>query len=155
MTAVLKINPKRLPEPLLPPTRERRDIIDEMQRQIALRHRMEAINNKKWHDGMSQKVHNRKSIYTPEMDAKILRMLLEKCSYKQIADEIGVTVPAIKSRVARLRGCRGKYGKSFFYTPQQDAVIRKMREQGKSFAEIGAELGKSANAVRKRAKVIM
>jgi DNA-binding NarL/FixJ family response regulator len=44
--------------------------------------------------------------------------------------------------------------RSRFYTPEQDEVIREMRRQGKSFEEIGDQLGRSKEAVRRRFYVI-
>lgn len=44
--------------------------------------------------------------------------------------------------------------RSRFYTPEQDEVIREMRRQGKSFEEIGDQLGRSKEAVRRRSYVI-
>ena len=47
---------------------------------------------------------------------------------------------------------RGKYGSGFWWTEAQDAVLREMRAQGKSFSEIAEHLGRSKAAVQKRAK---
>ena len=37
-----------------------------------------------------------------------------------------------------------------FYTPAQDAVVKTMRAEGKSFREIAEQLGKSSESVRRR-----
>ena len=44
--------------------------------------------------------------------------------------------------------------RSRFYTPEQDAVIREMRAQGKTWREIADHLGRSRDAIRHRAKII-
>lgn len=162
MSIKLKIDPQKLPEAPFPPTRESRGYVDNILRTTAIKQRREANNQKMWQTSLQDRLAKYRTnsakesrVYTPEMDAKILKMANEKMPYKQIADEVGVTVPAIKSRIARLRGGRGKYGKTFFYTPEQDALIKKLRAEGKAFAEIGKELGKTESAIRKRAKRIM
>ena len=43
---------------------------------------------------------------------------------------------------------------NWFYTPEQDKVIKEMRAQGKTYAEIGKELGRSPSAIRHRAKKV-
>lgn len=45
---------------------------------------------------------------------------------------------------------KGKMGRPRFYTPAQDAVIRQMRQEGKSFKEIGEHLGRTGEAIRRR-----
>ena len=45
--------------------------------------------------------------------------------------------------------------RSRFYTAAQDNVIREMRANGKSFQEIADQLGRTKEAVRKRAQVIL
>lgn len=45
--------------------------------------------------------------------------------------------------------------RSRFYTAAQDNVIREMRSDGKSFQEIADQLGRTKEAVRKRAQVIL
>ena len=44
---------------------------------------------------------------------------------------------------------------NWFYTPEQDKVIKEMRAQGKTYAEIGKELGRSPSAIRHRAKKLI
>lgn len=44
---------------------------------------------------------------------------------------------------------------NWFYTPEQDAVIKNMRAHGKTYSEIGKELGRSPGGIRHRLKVIM
>lgn len=44
----------------------------------------------------------------------------------------------------------GKMGRPRFYTPAQDAVIKQLKAEGKSFKEIGDQLGRSGEAIRRR-----
>lgn len=44
----------------------------------------------------------------------------------------------------------GKYGAPVFWTPERNAVVKKLREEGKTYAQIGEELGKSKDAVRRQ-----
>lgn len=48
----------------------------------------------------------------------------------------------------------GVYGRPRFYTPAQDAVITELRRENKSYKEIGEQLGKSSEAIRRRWYVI-
>lgn len=64
---------------------------------------------------------------------------------------VNVTVVKKKPRKPINKGINhGVYGRPRFYTPAQDAVITQMRNEGKSFKEIGEEFGKSAEAIRRR-----
>lgn len=102
--------------------------------------------------------HNRqketKKPYTPEIDDQIMQMREEGHTAEEIAKHFGRTKGAIESRIMRLRGARGRCGSGFYWTPAQDAVIRELRAQGKSFPEIADQMGKSKEAVRKRARYI-
>ena len=102
--------------------------------------------------------HNRqketKKPYTPEIDDQIMQMREEGHTAEEIAKHFGRTKGAIESRIMRLRGARGRCGSGFYWTPAQDAVIRELRAQGKSFPEIADQMGKSKEAVRKRARHI-
>lgn len=73
---------------------------------------------------------------------------------------MGKSKSAMKQKIDKMRKeqnferecqLRSKYGG---YTPAQDAVIREMRAQGKSYEEIGDQIGKSKEAVRKRYNMI-
>ena len=44
----------------------------------------------------------------------------------------------------------GKYGAPIFWTPERNAIVAQLRSEGKTFAEIGEELGKSKDAVRRQ-----
>ena len=44
----------------------------------------------------------------------------------------------------------GKVGAPVFWTPERNAIIAKLRSEGKTFAEIGDEFGKSRDAVRRQ-----
>ena len=63
--------------------------------------------------------------------------------------------PEEKRFVLINRGKRRKrHRENWFYTPEHDAIIRTMRAEGKTFREIGDQLGRSDSAVRHRWKVI-
>lgn len=96
----------------------------------------------------------RNKFYTPEIDDQIMQMREEGHTAEEIAKHFGRTKGAIESRIMRLRGARGRCGSGFYWTPAQDAVIRELRAQGKSFPEIADQMGKSKEAVRKRARHI-
>ena len=96
----------------------------------------------------------RNKFYTPEIDAQIMKMMDDGYTAEEIAQAFGRTKGAIESRIMRLRGARGRCGSGFYWTPAQDAVIRELRAQGKSFPEIADQMGKSKEAVRKRARHI-
>lgn len=44
----------------------------------------------------------------------------------------------------------GKYGAPRFWTPERNAIILKLHEEGKTFAQIGEEFGKTSDAVRRQ-----
>ena len=44
----------------------------------------------------------------------------------------------------------GKYGAPVFWTPERNAIVAQLRSEGKTFAEIGDEFGKSRDAVRRQ-----
>ena len=44
----------------------------------------------------------------------------------------------------------GEMGRPRFYTPAQDAVIKQLKAEGRTFKEIGDQLGKSKEAIRRR-----
>lgn len=159
----IKCDISKLPKPLLPPTRDKRREIDEQERKEFMEALKQLKNQQGWFNSVKKTAAERrkeaaekvKKTYTPEVDARIIAMLKSGMTHKEIAKEIGVSTPSVSSRILRLNGGRKRYGGAFFYTPAQDAVIREMRKQGKSYREIGEQLGKSKDSVWKRAKVIM
>lgn len=44
----------------------------------------------------------------------------------------------------------GKYGAPTFWTTERNAIVAKLRSEGKTFVEIGNEIGKSKDAVRRQ-----
>lgn len=48
----------------------------------------------------------------------------------------------------------GKYGRPVFWTEARCAVLRQLKEEGKSYKEIGEEMGKSSEACRRQWYVI-
>ena len=77
-------------------------------------------------------------------------------TYADIGKIVGKSKSAMKQKIDKLRK-EQKFGREFqygCYTTAQDAVIREMRAQGKSYKEIGDQIGKSREAVRKRYNMI-
>ncbi len=103
MKAVIKINPSRLPKPLLPPTKPVRIDTD-----IPTHH----SDGPKWkyqtnEERKKKACMNRKTrvdAWTPEQDETIWKMYYEKkMTLEQIGEEMGRTRLAIHSRLQRLR----------------------------------------------------
>lgn len=44
----------------------------------------------------------------------------------------------------------GKYGKPVYWTPERNAVLEKLRLEGKTYKQIGDELGKSSDSIRRQ-----
>ena len=49
---------------------------------------------------------------------------------------------------------KGKYGRPVFWTEARCAVLRQLKEEGKSYKEIAEEMGKSSEACRRQWYVI-
>lgn len=167
MTAALKCDPRRLPKPLCPPTKavrvpEKVDIPWEahdwqsdwkVDKEKMEERRRRAVKAMRQHYAV-------KNAYTPEQEEQLIRMYKSGASFKEIADSVGKSERAVKAKIDRMRKVqnfececrlRSEYGG---YTPAQDAVIREMRAQGKSYKAIGEQIGKSKEAVRKRYNMI-
>ena len=44
----------------------------------------------------------------------------------------------------------GKYGAPVYWTPERNAVLKKLRLEGKTYKQIGDELGKSSDSIRRQ-----
>ena len=44
----------------------------------------------------------------------------------------------------------GKYGTPVYWTPERNAVLAKLRLEGKTYKQIGDELGKSSDSIRRQ-----
>jgi DNA-binding NarL/FixJ family response regulator len=44
----------------------------------------------------------------------------------------------------------GKYGAPVYWTPERNAVLKKLRLEGKTYKQIGYELGKSSDSIRRQ-----
>lgn len=159
----IKCDVSKLPKPLLPPTRDKKGYLNAEEKREAQETIKKLRQQVEWDKTLKRRAAQRRkeaaervrNTYTPEVDARIIAMLKSGMKHKEIAEELGVSTPSVSSRILRLNGGRKRYGGAFFYTPEQDALIKEMRAQGKSYREIGRRLGKSKDAVWKRAKVIM
>ena len=173
MRAVLKVNPSRLPVPPLPPTREIRikekvDIPFEV-RDWASNYKsdMQKMDErrKRAHESRARTMENG---YTPEQEEMLISLYKKGLSWDAIAEKMGRTKAATRQKVASLQKKRSfnreaPLQRSYnhhkpesdivrrnHYTPAQDAVIKEMRSHGKTYREIGNEIGKSSEAVRRR-----
>lgn len=178
MNAVLKIDPKKLPAPPIPPTKpirliEKPDIAFEA-KDYASDFKADA---KKMAERRKRAAESRQRTmqdgYSKEQEALIMALYKQGICYEAIAVKTGRTKAAIRQKIANLRKKHGfnreaplqrtynhrkpesEIVRKNHYTAAQDAVIREMREQGKTYKEIGEQIGKSKEAVRKRAKVIL
>ena len=117
---------------------------------------------------LESRAKNQENGYTAEQEALIMALYKQGMPTEAIADKLGRTKTAMKQKIEKLRK---KYNfnreaplqrqyikrkpeseivRRNHYTSAQDAVITEMKMQGKTFREIGDEIDKSAEAVRRR-----
>lgn len=165
MNVRIKVNVAQLPAPPYPPTKPVR-IIEKPDRpyeMIDFEHMDE--RRERARESRAKTMNNG---YTAEQEALIMALYKQGMPTEAIAEKLGRTKAAIKQKIEKLRK---KYNfnreaplqrqyikrkpeseivRRNHYTPAQDAVIKEMKAQGKTFPEIGRELGKSKEAVRRR-----
>ena len=155
MKAKLKVDPRKLPSPPLHPTRsvsvpEKVDIPWEALN-FSVNQEKAAESRRR---GGAAKAKSKG--YTPEQEKRIIDLYKQGMTYADIGKIVGKSKSAMKQKIDKLRK-EQKFGREFQYggyTTAQDAVIREMRAQGKSYKEIGDQIGKSREAVRKRYNMI-
>lgn len=175
MNVTLKINPQKLPVPLLPPTKPVRSVerpdkayetIDYASQYEADKKKME--ERRKRAGESTRKTYAQKSAYTVEQENMIIDLYKMGVCTGDIAERVGKSKTAVKQKIEKLRKIHGfereaplqrsyvhhkpesEIVRRNHYTPAQDAVIREMKYQGKTFREIGDQIGKSPEAVRCR-----
>lgn len=159
MRAKLKVDPRKLPKPPYPPTRSTRvpEKVDIPWEALDFRvdHQKAAESRRR---GGSSKAKSRG--YTPEQEQRIIELYKQGMTYADIGKIVGKSKSAMKQKLDKLRKEQNFRRESTlrqeytYYTPAQDAVIREMRAQGKSYKAIGEQIGKSKEAVRKRYNMI-
>ena len=159
MRAKLKVDPRKLPKPPYPHTRSTRvpEKVDIPWEALDFRVDPQKAAESRRRGG-SSKAKSRG--YTPEQEQRIIELYKQGMTYADIGKIVGKSKSAMKQKIDKMRKeqnferecqLRSKYGG---YTPAQDAVIREMRAQWKSYEEIGDQIGKSKEAVRKRYNMI-
>lgn len=161
MRAILKVDPRKLPQPPYPPTinvsvPEKVDVPYEA---LGWESDFKAVAAPTEEPKTTQ-APAKSWAYTPEQEQQIINLYKQGLTYAAIGKIMGKSKSAMKQKIDKMRKeqnferecqLRSKYGG---YTPAQDAVIREMRAQGKSYEEIGDQIGKSKEAVRKRYNMI-
>ena len=163
----IKVNVAQLPKPPYPPTRSVR-IIEKPDTPFEIMDFDEESMAGRRKRALESRAKNQENGYTAEQEALIMALYKQGMPTEAIADKLGRTKTAIKQKIEKLRK---KYNfnreaplqrqyikrkpeseivRRNHYTPAQDAVITEMKMQGKTFREIGDEIDKSAEAVRRR-----
>ena len=175
MNAVLKVNPRKLPVPILPPTRAVKTIVRPDKAYETIDYASQYESDKKIMDERSKRAAEStrrtyavKNAYTPEQENEIIELYKSGMRTVDIAEKVGRTKTAIKQKIEKLRKEQGiqrevplkrvyikrkpesEIMRRNHYTPAQDAVIKEMKSQGKTFREIADQIGKSPEAVRCR-----
>ena len=175
MNAVLKVNPRKLPVPILPPTRAVKTIVRPDKAYETIDYASQYESDKKIMDERrkraaesTRKTYAQKSAYTVEQETMIIDLYKMGVCTGEIAERVGKSKTAVKQKIEKLRKIYGfereaplqrhyvhhkpesEIVRRNHYTPAQDAVIREMKSQGKTFREIGDQIGKSPEAVRCR-----
>lgn len=159
MTAALKCDPSKLPKPPYPPTRSTRVLekVDIPWEALDFRSDPQKAAESRRRGGASKA---KSRGYTPEQEQRIIELYKQGVTYADIGKIVGKSKSAMKQKLDKLRKeqdfrrespLRQEYT---YYTAAQDAVIREMRAQGKSYKAIGEQIGKSKEAVRKRYNMI-
>lgn len=175
--AVLKVDPKKLPLPPYPPTKPVRTIekpdrpyeaIDYASRYKVDEEKMAERRRRAGESTRRMYAARPAYAYTPAQEELIIKLYKQGVRTADIAERIGKSKTAVKQKIEKLRKVYGfereaplqrqyihhkpenEIVRKNHYTHAQDAVIREMRGQGKTYAEIGEEIGKSKEAVRRR-----
>ena len=163
----IKVNVAQLPKPPYPPTRSVR-IIEKSDTPFEIMDLDEESMAERRKRDLESRAKNQENGYTAEQEALIMALYKRGMPTEAIADKLGRTKTAMKQKIEKLRK-KYKFGREAplqrqyihhkpeseivrrnHYTPAQDAVIKEMRMEGKTFPQIGKEIGKSAEAVRRR-----
>lgn len=155
MRAKLKVDPRKLPKPPYPPTRSAKvpEKVDIPWEALDFRADPQKAAESRRRGGAAKA---KSKGYTPEQEKRIIDLYKQGMTYADIGKIVGKSKSAMKQKIDKLRK-EQKFGRELQYggyTPAQDAVIREMRAQGKSYKEIGDQIGKSREAVRKRYNMI-
>lgn len=159
MKAKLKVDPSKLPKPPYPPTRPTREPekVDIPWEALDFRVDPQKAAESRRRGGASKA---KSRGYTPEQEQRIIELYKQGMTYADIGKIVGKSKSAMKQKLDKLRK-EQNFRREFplrqeytYYTPAQDAVIREMRAQGKSYKAIGEQIGKSKEAVRKRYNMI-
>lgn len=159
MTAALKCDPSKLPKPPYPPTRSAKvpEKVDIPWEALDFRADPQKAAESRRRGGASKA---KSRGYTPEQEQRIIELYKQGMTYADIGKIVGKSKSAMKQKLDKLRKEQDFRRESpliqeyTYYTAAQDAVIREMRAQGKSYKEIGDQIGKSREAVRKRYNMI-
>ena len=164
----IKVDVNRLPKPYLEPTRSVR--VGEIVPKSHVNVYLDAMPTEQKDVARKRGQENRQknlNLYTEEQVETIIRMFNARCSDAEIANKLGRGREAIHAKIQSMikKGVIQKTDRrrSYIhhkpeseivrrnaYTKAQDNVIVSMRMHNKSFEEIGDNLGRSKDSVRKR-----
>lgn len=164
----IKVNVDRLPRPYLEPTRSVR--VGEIVQKSHINVYLDAMPTEQKDAARKRGQENRQknlNLYTEEQVETIIRMYKARCSNEEIAQKLGRGRRAIHAKIQSMiqKGVLQKQDlrRSYInhkpeseivrrnaYTKAQDNVIVSMRMHNKTFEEIGDNLGRSKDSVRKR-----
>ena len=159
MKAKLKVDPRKLPKPPYPPTRSTRvpEKVNIPREALDFRVDTQKAAESRRRKGASKA---KSRGYTPEQEQLIIELYKQGMTYADIGKTVGKSKTAMKQKLDKLRKEQNFRRESrlrqeyTYYTAAQDAVIREMRAQGKSYKAIGEQIGKSKESVRKRYNMI-
>lgn len=157
----LKCDPMRLPEPLIPRTKARAKEIQQNELVQAITAELfdpffEDIKTGKRMSPYKRRDKKQNTVFTKEVMETVMRMRADGKTFNEIGAAVGLNPRAVESKVYRDRKQQGLCECRFTpFTPEQDAVIRQMRAEGKLWKEIGEELGRSSGSVRKHAHKVL
>ena len=166
----VKVDVSKLPKPYLEPTRSCRigEVVPKEQINVYL----DFKNDEKAAESRRRGQQNRAKAlginYTEEQEKEIIRLYQQGIDTYTIAKKMQRTDCAIREKIRLL--CK-KYGipkvkqnrkiytkrkpesqiiRNNAYSPQQDAVIKSMKAEGRSYQEIADNLGRTTESVKKR-----
>lgn len=164
----IKVNVDRLPKPYLEPTRSAKvgEVVPKANINVYLDAMSSAQKDKARKKAQESRLKTL-NLYTEEEMETIIRMYKARCSNQEIAQKLGRGRHAVHAKIQSMiqKGVLQKqdHRRSYIhhkpeseivrrnaYTKAQDNVIVSMRMHGKSFEEIGDNLGRSKDSVRKR-----
>lgn len=108
-----------------------------------------------------------KSAYTEEQEREMLRLANDGVTCDEIAKRMGRTISGVRQKLLKIRregitqrvkiqvpinrgvNC-GAYGRPRFWTPERDAILIRLHNEGKNFTQIGNEFGKTRESVKSR-----